>query len=182
MCSSDLIRHRSRRNRRRSRPPPRRHRLISAVLARPSGPRGGPAPDPAGTAPDPPGARATEQTPGEPTISLDFRQQTSLDWPLSSWAAGHRRRGQRVMWLVGPDSRRVCQCDIPSRWRSRSATRARQGVREVLTVTLASCQEERPNRSSGPGSVRGASLRRGGGSGVRASEEYVWQAVRLRVF
>lgn len=54
------------------------------------------------------------------------------------------------------------------------ATRARQGVREVLTVTLASCQaEEGPNRSSGPGSVRGASLRRGGGSGVRASEEYV---------
>ena len=58
------------------------------------------------------------------------------------------------------------------------ATRARQGVREVLTVTLASYQEE---GSSGPGSVRGASWRRGGRSGGRVSEEYVWQAVRSRV-
>ena len=83
--------------------------------------------------------------------------------------------------LLDTDLRRARPRVATAAGRSRSATRARQGVREVLTVTLASYQEEGPNRSSGPGSVRGASWRRGGRSGGRVSEEYVWQAVRSRV-
>ena len=90
---------------------------------------------------------SADQRPGtgcrEPTISLDFHQQTSLDWLLSIWGgvsygASEACSGREPRCEAGSSS-----AIVGRRQRSRSATRARQGVREVLTVTLVHHQTER---------------------------------------
>ena len=53
-----------------------------------------------------------DQAASEPIISLDFHQQTSLDWRLSSWVAGHRRRAPGPPWFVDADLRRVRQLRV----------------------------------------------------------------------
>ena len=132
-------------------------------------------------APSRPWTSTREPATGEPTISLDFHQQTSLDWHLSIWGGVTYGASEACSAREPRSEAGSSSVILRRRQRSRCATRACQGVREVLTVTLAHQPREGPNRSSGPGPTRGASLCRGGGSGVRVSEEYVWQAVRSRV-
>ena len=105
VISGPPIRHRSQRNRPpsprrpRNRSQPRQSRPSSLAAAR----RSGHLPDARAKRPR---TSDREQGEEEPTISLDFHQQTSLDWHLSIWGGAHATRLRRVR-TVNPDPRRV---------------------------------------------------------------------------